>query len=799
MTPIDPRAARRDIEARSATLIEWPTVLARLAACAVTPAGKERCLNLAGSDDRATVEGWYAEVREWLTLREREGELPLAAGADARPALRAAVTGGLLDAAQCREIALVLDQARDVRRAVARVPELSRLHTRAEGLDEVPELRRAIADAIDPEGNLRESATPELARLHRERDRLRREIVERVEGLLASPEYEPWLQDRFVTQREDRYVLPIKIADRAKVGGIVHDLSASGATVFIEPEELVQANNALKWAELAIEQEIERIFRRLTDLAARHRGTIEAALDALTDLDVIQAKGRLGLACQGSIPRVAADGAVAWRGLRHPLLALRGVPVVPNDVLVPPGVRALVISGPNTGGKTVLLKAIGLAALMTRAGMPIPCEPESEAPLFPAVMMEVGDEQDLARDLSTFAGHIRVIAAMIETAPPDALVLIDELATATDPDEGTALARAVLETLMARRVLTVVTTHYTALKAWAAEASPGDGPPDRMSAGMGYDVDTLTPTYRLALGRPGVSLGLDVAARLGLPRATLDRARSLVAPQTAALARAIAALEAERQAAAGTTARLAALEAAAREAALRQDAAAAGLERERHDLAAARKTKIAAEVARAKREIDRLLETARREKDAGRLRTIRSQIDRVPAALAPSEPDVEEAAGPAVDFEAGARVRVVSLRADGVLLEATHGRPRVRVRVGDRDVSVEPSVLRPSAPSSPEPAPPPHMRSGARADEPPSETVTLIGVRVPDALARVDRALDEAAVSGLTRLRLLHGHGTGRLKAAIRAHLASSPYVASHRPGDEAEGGDAVTIVMLTT
>ena len=800
MTITDSNTARLDIAARSAVLLEWPAVLAQLAGHAATPTGKERCLHLTGSDDRSTVEGWYAEVREWLVLHDQAGDLPLAAGADPRSALHAAVEGGLLEAGQCREIALVLDQTRDVRRVLGGHPALGRLAERARRLDDLPELRRAIEDAVDPQGNLRETATPELSRLRREVDRLRLSIVERVEGLLRSPMYEPWLQDTFVTQREDRYVLPIKIENRAKVRGIVHDLSASGATVFVEPEELVEVNNELKWAELAMSQEIERIFRRLTDLTARHRSVIEINLDVLTDLDVIQAKGRLGLAYRGSIPAVVADGAIAWRGLRHPLLALRGVAVVPNDVMVAPGIRAVVISGPNTGGKTVLLKAMGLAALMTRSGIPLPCAPDSTAPLFPAVMTEVGDDQDLARDLSTFAGHIRVIAAMIETTPPGGLVLIDELATATDPDEGAALAQAVLEQLMAKHALAVVTTHYTALKAWAAGGLPaGETGADRLSAGMGYDADALVPTYRLALGRPGASLGLDVAARLGLPASVLERAKHLVAPQTAALERAIAALEAERQTVASTHARLSALETAAREAALRQDAAAAAIERERDDFAATRKARIAAEVDRAKREIDRLLETAQREHEPKRLRVLRAEIDRV-AVPARTTLDEAESDAPAPDLPAGARVRIPSLKADGVLLDDTRGRRRVRVRVGDREISLAPSALKPLLPS--ETTDYAGSESLARGGVPVAptavaETVDLLGRRVEDALDRIDRALDQAMAAGATRLRLLHGHGTGRLKTAIRAHLAASPYVASHRPGEDAEGGDAVTIVTL--
>ncbi|HET8759699.1 MAG TPA: Smr/MutS family protein [Nitrospiria bacterium] len=790
MIPLNSR--RGELERRTETLLDWPVLLARLAEHAVTPIAKERCVALEGTADPATVSGRYEELQEWTTLRDRAGDLAFAGGADPRAALRAAVPGGLLDAEQCREIAVVLGQVRDVRRALVPSPDLARLAARAQALDEVPEVRRELDEAIDAQGRLRESATPELRRLRREVDRLRQTLIDRVGELLSSPRYEPWLQDTFVTQRQDRYVLPIKIEHRAKVAGIIHELSASGATVFIEPEELVEANNDLKWAEMAVAQEIERIFRRLTDLIAAQRNALETNVEILTALDVIQAKGRLGLAYHGMIPTISRTREIAWRGLRHPLLALRGIAVVPNDVTLEPDARALVISGPNTGGKTVLLKAMGLAALMTRAGIPLPCDPDSVSPVFPAVLMDAGDDQDLARDLSTFAAHVRVVCALIDTAPPGSLILLDELATATDPEEGAALAQALVEAFMARNVLTVVTTHYTALKAWAAQEA---GARDRVSAGMGYDVETMTPTYRLALGRPGASLGIDVAARLGLPTSILARARGLVSPQAAALGDAIAALERERRVATDLRQRLTALEAAARDAALRQDAAAAQLEREREAFAATKRERLAAEVRRAKTEMDAILEQARREPDARKIRVLIPKI----AATAesrhetPSEPE----SVPPRDFDAGARVRVASLRADGVLVDATSGRKRVRVLVGDREVSVSPGDLRPAKPAEP---------SGISgtvgrpvAPEPAPDTVNVIGQRVDAALERVDRALDKAAAAGATRLRVLHGHGNGRLKRAIREHLAGSPYVASHRPGDDTEGGDAATVITLTT
>jgi DNA mismatch repair protein MutS2 len=789
MIPLNSR--RSELERRTETLLDWPLLLARLAEHAVTPTAKECCVALDGTADPKAVEDRYEELREWMALRDRAGDFAFAGGADPRAALRAAVPGGLLDAEQCREIAVVLDQVRDVRRALGPNADLARLAARAKALDELPDVRRELSETIDAQGRLRESATPELRHLRLEVDRLRQMIIDRVGELLRSPRYEPWLQDTFVTQRQDRYVLPIKIEHRAKVPGIVHELSASGATVFIEPEELVEANNDLKWAEMAVAQEIERIFRRLTDLIAAQRGILETNVEVLTALDVIQAKGRLGLAYRGMIPTISRTREIAWRGLRHPLLALRGITVVPNDVTLEPVARALVISGPNTGGKTVLLKAMGLAALMTRAGIPLPCDPDSVAPVFPAVLMDAGDDQDLARDLSTFAAHVRVVCALIDTAPAGSLILLDELATATDPEEGAALAQAMVEAFMAKNVLTVVTTHYTALKAWAAQEPDAR---DRVSAGMGYDVETMTPTFQLALGRPGASLGIEVAARLGLPTSILERARLLVSPQSAALGAAIAALERERRVAADLRERLAALEAAARDAALRQDAAAAQLERDREAFASTKRERLAAEVRRAKTELDTILEQARHETDARKIRVL---IPKIAAVAAPREAEPLETLAPALeDVGVGARVRVASLRADGVLLDATAGRKRVRVRVGDREVSVPTGDLRP-AKTSESPRPPAGAGGRLVAPEPGPDTLNVIGRRVDAALELIDRALDQAAAAGATRLRILHGHGTGRLKAAIRAHLADSPYAASHRPGDDTEGGDAATIVEL--
>jgi DNA mismatch repair protein MutS2 len=784
-----PAPDRLQLEQRTEKLVEWPALLERLAGYAVTPIAKERCLTLRGTDDASAAADAYDDVREWMLLRERGGDLPFAAECDPRPALRAAVAGGLLDAEQCRDVAVVLDQARDVRRAAAQHRDLPRLSARAAALDEASDLRRALAEAIDPQGRLRESATPELLRLRRDVDRQRQAIVERVGELVRAPEYEAWLQDTFVTQREERYVLPVKIEHRARVTGIVHDLSASGATVFIEPEELVAANNDLKWAEMAVAQEIERIFRRLTDLIALHRPRLLSNVEILSELDVIQAKGRLGTAYRGSIPRVSRNGSIAWRGLRHPLLALRDTSVVANDVTLEPTVRALVISGPNTGGKTVLLKAVGLAALMTRSGLPLPCDPESESVIFPAVLMDAGDDQDLAQDLSTFAAHVRVVSALLSVAPERSLILLDELATATDPEEGAALAQALVEALGERDMVTVLTTHYTALKTWAADPR---GAGRRVSAGMGYDMETMTPTYRLSLGRPGPSLGLEVAARLGLPGAILDRAKALLSPQAAALAGAIGALDREREALASLKGRLSALETAAREATLRQDAAAASLEREREAFAATKATRLAAEIRRAKTELDAILDAARRESEPRKIRTLRPRLDAVITPVAPAVADADTV--PARDYQIGTRVRVVSLGTEGVLLDDTRGRKRVRVRVGDREVSVSTAQLRPGRGAS-EPVPAPDARLTPPDQAP--ETIDVIGARVADALGRIDQALDRAAAAGNTRVRVLHGHGTGRLKTAVRAHLAASPYVASQRPGEDLEGGDAVTIVTL--
>ncbi|MDO8563152.1 MAG: endonuclease MutS2, partial [Candidatus Limnocylindria bacterium] len=568
---------------RALATLEFPAVRALLAERTAFAPGRELALALVPTATLADAERLQDETAAARALVSAKPATGLAGAHDIRDALRRATLGGTLDPEQ---LVAVGRTVRAAERLYADVHPYPPLAARCRFAPPPLAIAVALEHAIGTDATVLDRASPALGGLRSALRGAQVRLQQRVDNILRSGEVARFLQDPIVTQRGGRYVVPVKAEHRGAVKGIVHDQSASGQTVFIEPLEILEANNTLREAELAERAEVARVLDELSRRVEAAGDELRRVLDALAALDLILAKAALAEAEDATRPRLNGDGIVDLRGARHPLLVAKGA-VVPVDVRLGSDFRVLVVTGPNTGGKTVTLKTIGLLTLMAGAGLQVPASRDSSVPVVPRVYADIGDEQSIAQSLSTFSSHLRNVVATLADARAGDLALLDELGAGTDPDEGAALAQAVLEQLMAKHALAVVTTHYTALKAWAAGGpAPGETGADRLSAGMGYDADALVPTYRLALGRPGASLGLDVAARLGLPASVLDRAKHLVAPQTAALERAIAALEAERQTVASTHARLSALERAAREAALRQDAAAAAIERERDDFAA---------------------------------------------------------------------------------------------------------------------------------------------------------------------------------------------------------------------
>jgi len=784
-------------------VLEWNAVLEALAGLTVSIPGAERCrsLELAVTLDDARCA--LIETTEMAALEAHAGGCPLASFSDIRPAVRRAAKGALLQALDFRDIQIVLHVVSEIYRYLAaRQFEAPSLSHAMHQLDPLGPLISAIERCIDEEGNVRESATAALLALTHHANALKQRMRTKLEHILGSLRFAALLQEPYFAQRENRYVLPIKAERKGDVPGIVHDVSASGATVFIEPRDLVDLNNDIKEADLAVEREVRRILQDLSTQAGAQEEALLVNLELLALLDCIHAKARLGGLMEASAPVLNTEGRLRLKQARHPLLVLNRrrdqgagkAMVVANDIELRPGQRVLVISGPNAGGKTVTLKIVGLFALMVRAGLLIPCAEGSEMAFFAEVYADIGDAQDLTRDLSSFSAHMTDMIALLREAAPGALVLLDEPVTSTDPAEGAALAQALLVRLAERGFTVVATTHYNPLKA-LAQSHPGFA-----GASVEFNVSTLSPTYRLILGMPGGSSAIDIAGRLGMDEEILDEAVCLVNTQERAVERLLEDLQETRRKLDEDSARVAAMRAESEAAASLQKELAerqAALEKETRKTA---RKKVTAEVLRARAEVQSVMEDLKTDKRLVKVRETKAR-------LAGIEQTAQARLAPAGDYRPvdqlriGDRVEILGLGTSGVLLEVPSGKKRVRVRVGESEMSVAVSRLAGVENSDEDdhpvgradkrrPAAGVQMSRGV-------QEVDVRGKSAEEALEMVEGFLDKTLLSGTQLVRVIHGHGTGRLRQVLREYLKHSPYVSGFRSGERPEGGDGVTVATL--
>src|SRR6266850_1825622 len=617
----------------------WPRLCAELGARARTPMGRDRCVSLLPGDDPDAARRHLGLVEEARLLHRHERELPLADAVDVRPSLGRAAREGTLEP-----------------------PELLPL---------AQELERAF----DPGGKLLDTASALLGELRERARGLHRAIKLRIEELLKDERIVPMLRDSYYSVRGDRYVLPVRAEHRAHLPGIVHNASNSGQTLFVEPQQLVELGNQLTIAEAGALEEEQRILHELSGAIGRRAAALERDVEIIAILDEAAAGGRLGDDLDAGAPELGGDR-FELRNARHPLLVLQRKPagVVANDVALPAPAQALIVSGPNAGGKTVTITAVGLCALMARAGLPLPAEAGSRMPLYRTVYTAIGDEGDLARDLSTFTAHLSAHKWILEAAGPGTLALIDEIAADTDPREGAAIAVATLEKLVAVGAQVLITTHLEELKALAL-ADPRFAP-----ASVGFDVDRLAPTYRLRLGEVGASSAIEIARRVGLPEDVCLRAREILGSGASVVSQAVERLEQERAVSARRSAELL----ASREELERERAS---LQRERERLRELeRETRAGARA--------ELLEDLRRRRDE--IAALVARLQAAPAmalavdaqraveqAVAAEEREqalaVEPQALPEAALEPGARVKHVRLGTEGVVLEVQDGTATVQM------------------------------------------------------------------------------------------------------------------------
>jgi DNA mismatch repair protein MutS2 len=773
---------------RTLAILDFPAVLERLAAAAASPLGRERAAALRPLGARRLVEAALEETDEARRLLDRGAAVPWEGLRDVRELVSRAARGGLLGGQELWWIAEALGALRRLRAFFrAHRTEAPRLAEWSDRIEELRDLEEALTHALGPEGEVLDRASPTLAALRQEVRRREAALRERLEELLRTPAVQAALQEPLVTVRRDRYVLPVRADQRAQVPGIVHDQSASGATVFVEPLAAVELGNALREARAREAAEVARILAALTEAVAGARDPLLAGLEVAGHLDLAMAKGRLSQAWDAVRPELWPESALELRQARHPLLASP----VPVDLRLGRDFDALVLTGPNTGGKTVALKLTGLLVCLAQAGCHLPVAPGSGLGVFPRVAADAGDEQGVIQNLSTFSSHLRAVRAALDVAGPGALVLLDELGAGTDPAEGAALAMAIVEHLLGLGARVVVTTHYAELKAFAART------PRVANAAVAFDPETLAPTYRLVYGVPGASQAFDIARRLGLPEAILARAAALERPEERRWGEAVAGMLREEE-------RLRAARREVEDERARLAAEREALEAERRDLAARR----AAWLEAARREAEEVRAVARREAEAA-LREIRRLVEEAAAA--------ERRAEALRQAEALARAlaaRAVRPAAPGVPVADVRPGQAVRVRGGGRAGTVaavegglavvQVGAMRLRVPVAElEPAPETEGEASARAAARPlSERVVqaecdLRGLRVDEALARVDKALDDAVLAGVPEIRLVHGKGTGALRQAVAEFLRGHPQVAAFRLAGAAEGGSGATVVSV--
>jgi DNA mismatch repair protein MutS2 len=787
--------------------LAFADILAALASRCRTEAGAERARSRAFLETREGVGAALALVEEAAILLAANKPLPLQGAADVRGSAERAAKGALLEPAELQACARTLFACLRMREfLVARDAELPRLAVIARELPELESLAARLDTCFEADGMLSERASPTLREARARVRGLHRTIKSRLEALLHEAAFTVHLREGYYSVRNGRYVVPVLAQARAEVPGIVHNASQTGQTLFVEPQPLVGLGNDLAIAESLVAEEERRILQELSGLVGARADALQRGVNATAQLDEAEAAARLAQALEATAPHVeAADGSLELLLLRHPLLVLRGVDVVPNDVQLTGAVRALVISGPNAGGKTVTLTAVGLCAVMLRAGLPIPAGPGSRLPLYSSVHSAVGDAQDLGQGLSTFSAHLAELKRIEAAAGEGALVLIDEIAADTDPREGAALAIAVLEELLDRGARALVTTHLEELKALTHVD------PRFLNARVGFDARRMAPTYRLQLGAAGASSALDLAERMGLTPSVVARARALNAGTGGPLARALVAVEEERR-------RLAEATEAARAATEEARAHSQALEDE-HRRTEERTRKTEAETAarhaesteRTLREVSQLLAELRAAASVERAEAARAALAAQAAeARARAESTrlaharVSAKPAPAA-LEVGMRVHhlglgrdvdVLSLEADEALVAA--GALKLRV---SRDVltgargAVSPARFgaggRQAAEARAREAAPGDVESGMPHCD-------VRGLRADDALREVETFLDHSFRDGEPAVLVVHGHGTGALRQSIRAALADSPYVRIYRPGEAHQGGDGVTLVVLS-
>ena len=787
---------------RSLRVLEFHKIRAELSKYCVSDMGREKCEALVPTNRIADVRRMQQETEEARVVLTYLGGTPMIPFADVRASLHLAEIGSALSPRALLDIAACLRAARAARDALVTDRDNTPMLTaNASRLSTNRTLEQAIGDAILSEEEIADRASPELFTIRRKMRSCNERVRERLNGMIHSPTTQKYLQEAIITMRADRYVLPVKQEYRGMVPGIVHDQSATGATIFVEPMAVVEIGNELKQLIASEKAEIDRILRALSAQVAPDAAAIADNLAILAQLDFAFAKASLAREMMACEPKVNDEGRIDIRRGRHPLIDPQKV--VPLDIRLGADFTTLIITGPNTGGKTVTLKTTGLFTLMAQSGLQLPAEHGTELAVFDDVFADIGDEQSIEQSLSTFSGHMTNIVSILTQVTPDSLVLFDELGAGTDPTEGAALAQAILSTLLDMHTRTVATTHYSELKEYALTTENVE------NASVEFDVTTLRPTYRLSIGIPGKSNAFEISRKLGLPEFVIGKAKELLSKEQVRFEDVIANAEYHRQVA--ERERQIAEEASREMVAIRNQA-----EAERRKLEEQRERSIK----KAKEEAKRIVENARRESDAiiaelramkkaggaqeHEIQRVRKQVDTAQEALADKP---EEAAGEVPkSVKVGDMVHIASMDVDATVMSLPDAKGYLQLKVGMMKMRAQMSDLRTLSSTQKlikkEQKKQEHKRAmrEQRVDvmtRPVRQELDVRGMALDEAIPEVQKFLDDAMLSSLGEVSIIHGNGTGILRAGIQDCLRRHPCVSSFRLGRYGEGETGVTIVSL--
>lgn len=801
------------MDAKTLSVLEYPKVLERLKAFCDFSASMDLARSLEPTDSYDLALARLGETSEARRLFSTNDNIGIGGAHDIRAAVDLAARGGVLDAQQLLDVKSTLISSRELKKSLDRkTDEYPRLAQLAAGLPESHGIVDAISRVLSDRGEVLDSASPKLGTLRREIKIAHDRLMSRLQRYLTESANK--LQEPIITQRDGRYVIPLRAEFKGQIKAIVHDQSSSGATLFVEPLPIVELNNHVRELQLQERDEERRILYELSAQIAEYRDEITYGVENLAMLDLVFAKAKYAEELKASAPLLHKSElkrqkdetqsqvkrpSIRLTQARHPLLDPQMV--VPIDVDPQPGTRAIVITGPNTGGKTVSLKTVGLLVLMAQSGLHIPAQSGSELPCFHAVYADIGDEQSIEQSLSTFSGHITNIIRILKEIDQRSLVIFDELGAGTDPQEGAALARAILNFLLETGCTTLVATHYPELKTFAHSTE------GVVNASLEFDIKTLRPTYHLTIGLPGRSNALLIAQRLGLPQPIIESAKGEINPDDLRADKLLDDIRKERNRTSRERQKLEKardrLEAQTKELEKRLEK----IEDERREVLAKARAEGELEVAILRRNIDSLksqLKKAKQPLDA--IKTIEEKIEQVEQKIeTPIERKTDQSlVSNLKSLKLGERVTVSTLNTEGVITalgesdaEVQIGSLRVRARLADLVRKGQEPDKQEEKKEEKKPVAEASGRAALTSTKSPGIELNLRGKLVEDGLEELDRYLEKAYSSGLLFVRIVHGKGTGKLREAVRNALKSSPYVASYEEPKDSEGGAGVTVAKM--